>query len=61
MYQEIRNDGCVISSIAVDDPRLSYARVNAFLSNLITQVSEIAETVQRWSAKRSPQPPPETL
>lgn len=30
--------------------------VNAFLSNLVTQVSEIAGSVQRWSSTRSSQP-----
>lgn len=34
--------------------------VNVFLSNLVTQVSEIAGSVQRWSATRSSQPQPET-
>ncbi len=34
--------------------------VNGFLSNLITQVSEIAGSVQRWSATRSYPPQPET-
>jgi len=41
--------------------RLSHGEdVNAFLSNLVTQVSEIAGSVQRWSATRSSPPQPET-
>ena len=41
--------------------RLSHCEdVNAFLSNLVTQVSEIAGSVQRWSAAtRASQPQPE--
>lgn len=35
--------------------------VNTFLSNLVMQVSEIAGSVQRWSAAtRASQPQPET-
>jgi nitronate monooxygenase len=34
--------------------------VNAFLSNLVTQVSEIAGSVRRWSATRSSQPQPKS-
>jgi nitronate monooxygenase len=34
--------------------------VNAFLSNLVTQVSAIAGSVQRWSATRSSQPQPKS-
>ena len=41
--------------------RLSHCEdVNTFLSNLVTQVSEIAGSVQRWSATRSSPPQPET-
>lgn len=34
--------------------------VNAFLSNLVMQVSEIAGSVQRWSSTRSSQPQPKS-
>ncbi|HKG20853.1 MAG TPA: nitronate monooxygenase [Blastocatellia bacterium] len=41
--------------------RLSRCKdVNAFLSNLVMQVSEIAGSVQSWSATRSSQPQPES-
>jgi nitronate monooxygenase len=41
--------------------RLSHCEdVQAFLSNLVAQVSAIGGSVQRWSATRSSQPRPET-